>query len=131
LHQSTQRLAAWIACIAILLAALAPSVSRVLAAAPSSNMSWIEICSATGSKFVKVLDDRAAGKVSKASEKSLHANDCPYCLTQAASFALPPNSAFVVPVMVSNTLQPSLFFQAPRPLFIWASAQSRAPPTSA
>ncbi|MEG1323955.1 MAG: DUF2946 domain-containing protein, partial [Janthinobacterium sp.] len=50
----TRRFAAWIACFAILLAALAPSISQAVAnAKQESGSGWAEICSVAGIRFVQ------------------------------------------------------------------------------
>lgn len=121
----TRRVAAWIACIAMLFAALAPSVSQAMSAVPGD--SWTEICSVSGTKFVKVTADKA--EVSHHSKSDLHhVEHCPLCVTHAGSFALPPTAGFSIPLIETQETHPSLFFQSPQPLPIWTSAQSRAPP---
>ncbi|MFN7835597.1 MAG: DUF2946 domain-containing protein [Burkholderiaceae bacterium] len=105
-----------------------PSISHALAIAKGSGVSLMEICSTTGAKFVKVADSQNPIKSSAPAEKALHLEHCPFCLTHAGSFGLPPTVAFALPVASGSQALPSLFYQAPSPLFIWAAAQSRAPP---
>jgi hypothetical protein len=121
----TRRFAAWIACIAMLFAALAPSMSQAMSALPGDT--WTEICSTSGSKFVKVTsgtDDASH----PAKHKAVHVEHCPLCATHAGSFALPPSAGFTIPLIETQETHPLLFFQAPHPLAIWTAAQSRAPP---
>jgi hypothetical protein len=56
---------------------------------------------------------------------------CAYCLTHAGSLALTPQSSAVFAVDVGRDLFPTLFYHAPRRLFPWTAAQSRAPPAAA
>jgi len=128
LDKTTRQFAAWIACFAILLASLAPSISHALAAAKSTGVSWMEICSATGAKFVQVADDHNPTKSSAPAQKAMQSEHCPFCFTHAGSFGLPPTVVSAFPVASGSPVLPSLFYQSPRPLFIWAAAQSRAPP---
>ncbi len=114
----TRRCAAWLACIAILFAALAPSISQALSTASSATQT--EICSTGATKLVKVT----AGK-------ALHFQHCPFCATHAGSFALPPSASLAMPLPEARHSRPFLFYQSPRPLPIWTVAQSRAPPLSA
>jgi hypothetical protein len=123
----TRRFAAWVACFAMLFAALAPSVSHALSM--SRGEIWSEICSASGTKFVKVSVDQG-GIADPATQGSIHLEHCPFCATHAESFALPPNAGFIVPLIETQDTHPFLFFQAPHPLAIWTVAQSRAPPAS-
>jgi hypothetical protein len=124
----TRRFAAWIACFAILLAALAPSISQAVAnAKQASGSGWAEICSVAGIRFVQV-DDGAADE--KSGGKAMQMEHCAFCSTHAGSVGLPPASP-VLPLLVASgtAIFPSLYYQSPSPLFIWSTAQSRAPPT--
>lgn len=106
---------------AILLAALAPSVSHALAAAKGGT--WTEICSVTGVKLVK------AGQ--GAPDHGKHAagfEHCPFCSAHGNSPTLPSSTELILGATDGRVSHPSLFYQSPRPLFVWASLQSRAPP---
>ncbi|MFC0132847.1 DUF2946 domain-containing protein [Massilia eurypsychrophila] len=127
MRRITHRFAAWIACFAMLVAALAPSVSHALSM--SRGGTWSEICSVGGTKFVKVSLDQG-GIADPATQDSIHLEHCPFCATHAGSFALPPNAGFILPLIETQDTHPFLFFQAPHPLAIWTVAQSRAPPAS-
>lgn len=103
---------------------MAPSISRALAAASHGGPGWAEVCSDAGAKLVKLSaahDPAPAGQ-------GMHADHCPFCATHAGSVALLPGLAPVLPLAPGAPVLPSLYYQAPRPLFIWAAAQSRAPP---
>jgi hypothetical protein len=126
LSKVTRRFTAWIACFAILLAALAPSISHAMAGAGATS-AWIEICSIAGTRFVQADDgDKTAAPGSI--EQSLHVDHCPFCSAHAGSPGLPSNPLLTLPVVDGRPVLPSLYYQASRPLFAWASAQSRAPP---
>lgn len=122
---ATRHLAAWIASIAILFAALAPSVSHAMST--SSNGIWAEICSIAGTKYVKVDSDQGS-KADLSSASAIHLKHCPFCATHAGSFALPPDAAQMPPLLSLQDTRPLLFFQAPYPLPAWTTAPSRAPP---
>ena len=129
----TRRFAAWIACFAILLAALAPSISQAVASAKQeSGSGWAEICSVAGIRFVQLdpADDGAAD--GKSGGKAMQMEHCAFCSTHAGSVGLPPTSP-VLPLLVASgtAIFPSLYYQSPAPLFIWFTAQSRAPPALA
>lgn len=123
----TRHFAAWIACFAMLFAALAPSISHAVSL--SQGETWAEICSVGGTKFVKV-DGDANPVADLASESSIHVEHCPFCSTHGGSFAVLPSAGFTIPLIESQDSYPFLFFQSPHPLAIWTSAQSRAPPLS-
>ena len=123
-----QSLTAWIACLAILLSALAPSISHALSTGSRSS-GWLEICSVNKtSKFVKIADDL---NPAAPHDKNLHTTHCPFCSTHTGSMDLPPTAIRVLPAaIVTQILVPPLYYQSSRPLFVWAGAQSRAPPTA-
>jgi len=85
-----------LAILAVLMNALAPGLSQAMQAMPVSGErvagAWFEVCSADGSRWLK-LD--ASGQVVKQSSTrpadapaSAHGDACGYCLPHAASFAL-------------------------------------------
>jgi hypothetical protein len=118
------RIAAWFAIFAILLAALAPTISHAANAA-KGGMSWIEICTTGGSALIQVPQDQAAGKPA---QQSVHLEHCPFCSTHGGHLGLPPANVASLPVAQGQALVPELFHRAPRPLFVWAAGQPRAPP---
>ncbi|QYF96166.1 DUF2946 domain-containing protein [Massilia sp. PAMC28688] len=123
MYQSTRRLAAWIACIAMLFATLAPSAARAVAASPSGT--WAEICSAAGIMVVQIADDPAGGS-GGVTVKGAHGNECVFCThgldaTGAEQYRLTGGAA-------GGITRPTLFYQSPSPLAVWACRQSRAPP---
>jgi hypothetical protein len=124
----TRRFAAWAACLAILMSALAPSVSHALALARGADIAWMEVCSVAGIKLVKA--DAGAEKPGQpvSHEMLAQAGHCPFCSNHAASFALPPAAPLPFLASASAGIRPRLFYQSPRPLAIWTDAQSRAPP---
>jgi hypothetical protein len=127
MNRLTRRFTAWIACLAILAAALAPSISHALAAANSAGSFSNEICSTTDLKLVKTANEQDPASPSPAGE-GMSFDHCPFCFTHAGSFGLPPVSSVTLPVVSGLFPLPSLYYQSPRPLFVWATAQSRAPP---
>jgi hypothetical protein len=130
LHKTRQHITAWIACFAILMAALAPSLSHALSAMRSGDAGWAEICSTNGVKNVKVAGVELPGSDAPA-QSGIHLEHCPYCLVHADVPTLPATVALVLPLNPDSPAYPSLFYQSPRPLFLWSSAQSRAPPAAA
>jgi hypothetical protein len=132
-RQQTQRfmLAMRIACFAILMAALAPSVSRMLVAAgatPAYAAMQGEICRAADSPYVQA--GLVHGTGSKVPAKPfMSMADCPCCSMHADTFGPPPKTGTtLLPAARRAGYLPPLFYQAPRTPFMWAPAQSRAPP---
>ena len=125
----TRRCAAWAACLAILMAALAPSISHALSVSRGAGIAWMEVCSTSGPRLVEagVSQDESAAPLS--SDSMMESAHCPFCSTHAASFGLPPAAMTSFPITGSARVMPLLFYQAPGPQFIWAGALSRGPPS--
>jgi hypothetical protein len=117
LNKILHRGAAWIACLAMLFAALAPSISHAMRAD-----AWTEVCSASSVKMVKVMDGQ--GDPADVS----HLEHCAFCATHPGAPALLPSNAGSMPLLLGRDSYPPLFFQSPSPLAAWTHAQSRAPP---
>lgn len=107
---------------AILLGALAPTVSHGVRAWTHSPTPWVEVCSSTN-------PDERGGRGLPSGE---HAGEhCPFCLLHANDVALPSSPPpTVLPSQPARDALPALFLQAPRTLFAWAPSQARAPPAS-
>ncbi len=113
--------------MALLFAALAPSITAAMTAANGGG--WAEICTVSGAKRVKVIDGEMF-KSGSPMQKAMHLEHCPFCLTQGPTFALPSGTGLTLALFDIAEVYPLLFFQSPRPLAIWVAAQPRAPPTS-
>jgi hypothetical protein len=125
MNHITRRCAAWIACLALLFAALAPAISKAMAR--QSGQVWTEMCSASGTRMVKIdLGQNDAADLG--AHPSSHFEHCPFCANDSAPLALPPGASLTLPLLETEERRPPLFFQSAHPLPIWTSAQSRAPP---
>ena len=118
----TRRPFQWIAIMAMLLAALVPTVSRAVSFA--SGTTWVEVCTARGTAWV------AAGEASSESPPSgEHAlEQCSYCTGHLPALGLPPSPSMHPVLEARGDALPAAFLAAPRTLHAWASAQPRAPP---
>ncbi|MES2536208.1 MAG: DUF2946 domain-containing protein [Pseudomonadota bacterium] len=124
----TRYFTAWVACLAISMAALMPSISHALAAANTADAFWAEICSVNGPTLIKMAKGHAPDSSTSNGKEAIFEH-CPACLTHAGSSGLPPATALTLPAARSgSSVFPSLFFHSLRPLFVWATPQSRAPP---
>jgi hypothetical protein len=113
----------WIAAIAIAMSALAPAVSQAVSLAKHGQGFVMEICSADGNKMqIQVQGDEQ--------EVAEQAQPCPYCVAQnSITPAFNTNLTFAAPN--SFALLPKLFYQSPKPLAVWVTPPSAAPPTQA
>jgi len=117
------RLIHWIAAFAIAMSALAPAVSQAVSLAKHGQGFAMEICSADGSKMkVEVQSDNQ--------ELATQDQPCPYCVTHSDITPLFSASlSFDAPQTLA--LFPQLFYQSPKPLAVWVTPPSAAPPTQA
>ena len=117
------RLIHWIAALAIAMSALAPAVSQAVSLAKHGQGFAMEICSVDGSKLqINVQSDEQ--------EVAEQSQPCPYCVAQnSITPAFNTNLAFQAPQTLA--LLPQLFYQSPKPLAVWVTPPSAAPPTQA
>ena len=117
------RLIHWIAVAAIAMSALAPAASQAVSLAKHGQGFAMEICSADGTKSqINVQIEEQADRV--------EAQPCPYCIAHTAiTPAFNTNLTFQAPQTLA--LLPQLFYQSPKPLTVWVTPPSAAPPTQA
>jgi hypothetical protein len=112
----------WIAILALLFSALAPSVSHAVSAA-SAVPGLAQMCSIDGVKA-------PPGK--SLSDAIVHAFEhCPFCAAHATPPALPPPPAWHFPLERGQQVFSALYYHAPSPLFAWSAAKPRGPPACA
>ncbi|MFZ6848735.1 DUF2946 domain-containing protein [Undibacterium sp. RuRC25W] len=131
----------WIACFAILVNALAPSVSHALTmmdakSGSASALGFAEICSTQAaspvSGQVTSLSKQQDQSVQDPLQSALHhLKHCQCCVNQAGNPVLPVPDTEPLIVLSGHDAYPSLFYHSPSPLFSWASSHARAPPASA
>ena len=118
----------WIACIAIFLAMLAPTVSRALTVASGLAVPSLEICSVAGG--MTMLPATLSTDAPDTSKGSMRMVDCPCCSMHAATLDIPPTSLVLVSGEILTGLLPLLFYQSATPLFAWTPVQPRGPPAA-
>ena len=109
----------WIACFAILMNALAPSISHAVAYANGEPSAW-DICRADNKAPLKPGTPGAPAKMSM--------TDCDYCVSHAGSFGLPPSFDSSLGHFGAQPSHPFLFYRSPAPLAAWSAARPRGPP---
>ncbi|MYM22174.1 DUF2946 domain-containing protein [Duganella sp. FT135W] len=119
-----QTLHIWIAILAILFSALAPTISHALAARTDSAVT-LEICTVNGYKVVKVTDSESSKKPATAKHGM---EQCAFCVTHGGTFALTGSSSLVFAIDSVREIYPPLFYAAPHSLHAWSTANPRAPP---
>ncbi len=126
--RATRRLAAWLAMLAMVLGALAPTVAQAVVAA-QGGPGWVQVCSASGMVWVQadaIDGDNAVADVGKSmADASRH---CPWCNLHGA-VGLPPASVHT-PLLAPGAEPLPEPFRSALPAPPWPAAQSRAPPTA-
>ena len=118
----------WIACFAMLLNALAPSVSHAVTARSSTPASpMMEICTMNGVQSVASLHGQSERDHSGPG-KAGFGEHCPFCLPHGCSTGLPPSGLPALPLVAGHDAFPQLFYHAPYRLFAWTAANPRGPP---
>lgn len=112
----------WLASLALLFAALAPTLALAAGARPASD--WVEVCTAQGSAWVQA--DTGGGH--DGANPSHPFEHCPFCAFQAHGLGLPP-ALPALPLLDGAHYVAAAFLAAPRTLPAWVRAQPRAPPS--
>jgi hypothetical protein len=124
------RRTSFIALLAMVMLALAPTVTKVIAAERvDSNL--VEVCTTEGTKWLSASElgqAASAGHDQGPSSLHDHGGDCPYCNLQTTKFF--SSVVLSCATVKSVALLPPLLYQAPKPLFAWAHSRSRAPPSA-
>lgn len=117
----------WVACFAILLNALAPTVSQAVAASEGQT-GWTQICSLAGLRWVQASDDLANSQESSSPGQQFQTEQCPFCGVHAGSWVVLPEAAIVVVASVASAVVPAPVLAQPHPVPPWSVIHSRAPP---
>jgi len=123
MNSRKNRIIHWIAALAIAMSAIAPVVSQAVSLAKHGQGFAMEICSAEGMKMqIQVQTDDQVDLVDT--------QPCPYCIAHTSiTPAFNNNLTFQAPQTLA--LLPQLFYQSPKPLAVWATPPSTAPPAQA
>lgn len=125
-----RRFTAWLAMLALVLGALAPTVTQAMVA-DGERDGWLQICSVSGMVWVKAdaaqPDDPQPGSGAPQGQAS---QQCAWCTLHGGAAGLP--AADLPPVLPAQLTElPPAFFFEPTAAAVWAPAQSRAPPLAA
>jgi hypothetical protein len=110
--------------MAALSMAVMPTLAHALAFANGDDTT--QICTPQGMKIVSLDPWSAEEGGAPTSQASL--DHCPYGMLASGAAPLPASPSQWHAQAAGTAEAPPAFFQAPRTLFAWASAQPRAPP---
>ncbi len=118
-----RRFTAWLAMLALVMSALAPTVSQAVVMS-SDRADWLEVCTTTGVMWVKAdsatTDEGTMPMVG-------HEQGCEICI-HTVTGAPPVLSGIATTVMGQPFVRPQTLVASAHPAVLWAPAQSRAPP---
>ena len=124
MNSRKNRIVHWIAALAVAMSSLAPAVSQALSLAKHGQGFEMEICAADGTKSQINIQSEDQAELTESIQP------CPYCIANTAiTPALNTNLTFQAPQTLA--LLPQLFYQSPKPLAVWVTPPSAAPPTQA
>lgn len=124
LSRRFHQLLAWLALCVMVFGAAAPTISRTLAS--NSQLTWMEVCSASGTKRVAVTGNSTAGQ-EKIPVDGAH---CGYCVLQQHAPTL-PSAAPGIASLIAVLMHPVFFITdfTVVPALAPTAHRSRAPPT--
>lgn len=120
-----RRFTAWLAMLAMVLGALAPTLAQAVVAS-SDRAGWVEVCSVSGMIWVQADTGTTPSDSPSApvADASMH---CPWCTLHGGAADLPPVLVLAEP-LPRQTEPPPAFFHAVTLSGTWAVAHARAPP---
>lgn len=125
LSRSLRRLYTWIALLAVLGAAMAPTISRALASVNHGATPWLQICTAAGEIR---LDPGAPDGKRQPARGGLHLDHCALCTFHAVSGEPPLLGQAGAQALTGFTTVPRPAVVVPRARLPWSVAHPRAPP---
>lgn len=123
-----RRFWSWILSLAFLLGSLAPVISQAIWQSDLREAPWAELCTALRDDAGSTADGKAGSHLPNDWLAHLHEH-CPFCVLHAPLAGLPPALPFQLALLQQSAAElPFLFLNAPVVLFVWRTAQPRAPP---
>lgn len=117
-----RRITHWVTLLALMLAALAPSLSHALALAQGEQAPWALVCSVDRSQQRGNLPMERLPSVFE---------HCPYCALTNDLPMLPARPLAGLPRASAIEVMPAALPQVPGVTSVWRRAQPRAPPQAA
>lgn len=123
LYRTHRRFTAWLALLAVVMGALAPTVSQALVVV-SDRGDWLEVCTTTGVVWVKAS---SAADADGERPMAAHEQVCDIC-THTGKGAPPAPAGLSTHQSNLAPLRSPAHPASAHPAVLWTPAQSRAPP---
>lgn len=117
----------WLAAFAVLLSAIAPTISHASRSVRGVDLDYISICTTSGMKWVDVKTGETLDTAPDSAEVDNQPDRCDGCLSHPHAL-LPHSFESSVQLVLTQSEKPFLFFHAPKRLYAWSQANPRAPP---
>ena len=117
----------WLAAFAVLLSAIAPTISHASRSVRGVDLDYIAICTTSGMKWVDVKTGETLDTAPYSAEVATQPDRCDGCLSHPHAL-LPQRFESTVQLVLAQPEKPFLFFHAPKKLYAWSQANPRAPP---
>jgi len=128
INNNLKKLFLWLAVLATLAPSFTPLVSRIGFGQTSLLSGWVEVCTVKGMQLLPaaLLENTQSPPQSEQGNQFEH---CPFCLTGACSFGLPPAEVAALPFIAAyDHTPPTPDVSAPHTQLAWLPNQARAPP---
>jgi hypothetical protein len=134
LRRSRRRLASWLAVLALVVNALAPTLAQAVVTG-SGQGDWVQVCSVTGVAWVRVGDgldaaSRTAGQPFGHSGDPSSSMKCPWCGLHGGAPGMPSAVSGWEPAHVPASMAWPAFSSANRTSVLHLGAPARAPPSA-
>lgn len=132
-RRSIHTLTAWLAVLALLWAGVLPLMSHVLVPQVVAEVGMVEVCTVTGMTWIKTeggsTDSADTSRDSIDPNQKKAVGKCDWCARHTLNLGLlaTVSIGLLLPAHMATRLM--AFWRAPRPLFAWAAARPRAPPS--
>lgn len=117
----------WLTALAVLLSAIAPTISHASRAVRGVDLEYVSICTTSGMKWLDVKTGEISDQAPASSEVVNQADRCDCCLTKPLALS-PKLFDDIQVVSVTRSDMPFLFYHAPEKLHAWSQSNPRAPP---
>ncbi|MCL2876658.1 MAG: DUF2946 domain-containing protein [Betaproteobacteria bacterium] len=130
INNNLKKLFLWLAVFATLAPSFAPLISRIGFGQTTLLPSWVEVCTARGMQLLPAaLFENTQSPPQSEQHDGNHFEHCPFCLTSACSFGLPPGEAAILPFIAAyGRYFPPTAVSEPHTQPAWQPNQARAPP---
>ena len=122
-HAAQLKRTCWVAIVATLMLALAPTLSSVLRGA--NYAAWVNVCRTASLAAASPAQPGGPGTADDMGHANAH---CPYCAVHADALPPAPGAPHAPRAILPAFMAPQAFLQAPSVGHLWRHAPSRAPP---